>query len=579
MSVIHLNHIRGELERNAIPKLDLTDISNQDSETTQSTALSRSYAFFALKSFTDLDYEAINESVTDGYNDYGIDCLYWDRRNNNFYIIQSKWIKSAQGGPNRGDVLKFIEGLEKLLVFDFDGFNEKIRSKSKIVEDAFLDSDVKVILVLAHTGNNIASNIQETIDKKLDELNDADEVIFFREFNIENAHRSLVYGIEGNPIDAEIDILQWGKTEDPVKSVYGQVNCEFFANVYKDHKRRLFSKNIRGFMGGSNINSEIIHSLLNKPESFIYLNNGITILTKRLTKSPYGGNERKSGHYKCEDVTIVNGAQTVGSIQEAYKKQPEKVAKAYVFTRVISLENCPEDFGRKVTIATNMQNKIEKRDFVSLDPEQQRLKTELLLENIKYHIKRDQSLVNKNEKNIYLEEATVALACQYSDVDLSTYAKREISRLWDDTQSAPYKLIFNSELRPKKFYKTVFIKRCIEEKLNKTKWNQRDKETLITVHGFYLIAHLVFQEIDKELLNNPKREIQDSEIERIEELTDKVKKNVIDAYQSEYPNRFPPTVFKNVNSIRSLKKRMYKLEGKSIPGETLYLFNDYTKKE
>ena len=37
---------------------------------------------------------------------------------------------------------------------------------------------------------------------------------------------------------------------------------------------------------------------------------------------------------------------------------------------------------------TNTQNRIEKRDFVSLDPLQDKLKTELAILGVDYHIKR-----------------------------------------------------------------------------------------------------------------------------------------------------------------------------------------------
>ncbi len=574
MSIIHLNHLKGELERKVTQHIDQSDLDKFSEGDKLNIVLSRAFALYTIKTFTGESFIDISNCITDGFHDNGIDGLYWDKKNSYFYLIQSKWNKSAQGSPKTDDLHKFFQGVKQLLQFDLTGFNEKIKSKMNDINDAFMDHEVKLKLILCHTGNELSSECQKIIDKTVSDLNEADEVINFEEFNLKDAHRALTLGIEGSPINVEIDIYQWGKNDEPVKSVYGQISCQFFAQIFKDHKLRLFSQNIRGFMGESDINMEIVKSIVNEPQNFVYLNNGITILTKRLQKSAYGANERASGHFHCEDITIVNGAQTVGSIYEAFKKNPDQVSKAMVFARIISLENCPEDFDRKVTVATNTQNKIEKKDFVSLDPEQHRLKTELMLDSITYSYKRDDSPNRKDEKNLDLEDATVALACLNEDIDLSTFAKREISRLWDDTKRSPYRLIFNESLSATKLYKAVIILRIIEAHLKENVWGSTDFLHLIVVHGMYLINHLVFQEIEKELLNNPKREILEEDITLIKSQVSLQKDKVINAFQTLFNGKFPPTVFKNVQYVRSIKEFIYKEQGRIIPGKTLNLFPD-----
>lgn len=87
-----------------------------------------------------------------------------------------------------------------------------------------------------------------------------------------------------------------------------------------------------------------MQSVLTTPERFWYLNNGITALCDRIRKKPIGGADRKIGEFTCEGVSIVNGAQTVGSITTARAKDPEAVSNARVAVRFISLENCPRTF-------------------------------------------------------------------------------------------------------------------------------------------------------------------------------------------------------------------------------------------
>jgi hypothetical protein len=62
--------------------------------------------------------------------------------------------------------------------------------------------------------------------------------------------------------------------------------------------------------------------------------------------------------------------------------------------------------------------------------------------------------------------------------------------------------------------------------------------------------------------------------EMIETLTEKYKILCIDAFANLFRVKFPPTVFKNISEMRSLKEAIFNKEGKVSPGQTLSLFND-----
>src|SRR5262249_7405925 len=146
-----------------------------------------------------------------------------------------------------------------------------------------------------------------------------------------------------------------------------------------------------------------------------YFNNGLTALCASVQKKLVGGTGREIGIFDCKGVSVVNGAQTVGSIAAVYQKQPEKVKKARIFLRLLSLENCPEGFGMQVTVATNTQNRVERVDFVALDPEQQRLRTELWFDRKEYTYKSGDA-PSKPDEGCTVADATVALACATPDI-------------------------------------------------------------------------------------------------------------------------------------------------------------------
>ena len=78
----------------------------------------------------------------------------------------------------------------------------------------------------------------------------------------------------------------------------------------------------------------------------------------------------------------------------------------------------------------NAQNKVEKKDFVSLCPIQLKLKEELRLDGITYHLKRGIDVPLLDEFNYTFDEAATALAASQEEVTLSVQAKREVGKLW-----------------------------------------------------------------------------------------------------------------------------------------------------
>jgi hypothetical protein len=154
------------------------------------------------------------------------------------------------------------------------------------------------------------------------------------------------------------------------------------------------------------------------------------------------------------------------------------------------LANCPDGFGQRITKAANTQNRIEKRDFASLDPEQDRLKTELLLDGKHYHYTRSDEIVTPNESNCTLEEATVALACAAPNVDLAVQAKREVGRLWEDISQKPYTDIYNSGVTATKLWRAVQVMRDVNSFLKTKELDSTSRERSIYIHANRFVLHL-----------------------------------------------------------------------------------------
>ncbi|CAA0172240.1 Abortive phage resistance protein [Tenacibaculum maritimum] len=557
MSKLHVNHIKVRLKEIYSDLIDLSDVENKEAEDKENHFLTRAYTAYTLQILSGLSPEVCAKNVVDGYKDNGIDLIHFDSQSKNLWIIQSKFIKSGNGEPESGEILKFTKGIRDLIDLKFERFNDKIRDKERDILNALDDHLVKFKLVLTYTGkDNISEISNNIIVDLLNELNDPSELATFQKFPLNSAHKSLVGGLEGDPIDAEIALSNWGFMEHPYKAFYGMINASNLASLWAENRTRLFSENIRDFVGFSDVNEDIINTIKNEPEHFYYFNNGITALCSSIEKKALSGRDRNSGYFVAKDFKIVNGAQTVGSIGSSFEQGIENVDNTNAFIKIISLENCPDGFGTRITKASNTQNKIDKKDFVSLDPQQDRIKTELALEGITYHFKRTDLNVVLDDENYTIEEATISLACFNSDVSLAVQAKREIGKLWDDISKKPYIDLFNRETRSFEIIRTIKVFRLVNKILLELQKNSSGRDKSHYIHSNRFILHIVLNSISRGQILNPASDfdtILNGDFETT--IKDFIQKSK-DLVESKYPNSLIHQVYRNFNKCRELKSAL-----------------------
>lgn len=246
---------------------------------------------------------------------------------------------------------------------------------------------------------------------------------------------------------------------------------------------------------------------------------------------------------------MVNGAQTVGSIHAAFLQKPESVAKAMVPVRIIA--NASGDvFCSEVTRFTNTQNAIEKRDFVALDPQQERIRQELHIESVEYAYKAGSGSGSSGAR-FDLAEATVAMACINPDVGLAVQAKREIGKLWEDISKAPYKQLFNVGLSGPALWEIVRALREAETHMSTAAKRYSGRDSLICVHGNRFIQWAVFQSVGMKQ-GDPFSGVGT----KIPAAVDAAVTKTIALVKSDYPDAYPASLFKNLAKCRLLASKL-----------------------
>ncbi|MBW4665316.1 MAG: AIPR family protein [Chroococcus sp. CMT-3BRIN-NPC107] len=315
MSIIHIRQIETRLRSLFTDLIDLNDYTGKSQTEQNSIFLTRALAAFSILATAGIRPDQAASTITDGYHDGGIDAIYFDDREKILFLAQSKWRHDGTGGIKQEESLKFINGVKALINAKFDCFNDKIKNRETEIIDALSFANTRVVLLLAYTGQaTLSEDVRRDFDNFLKEMNDPSEVVELKVFQQGDLHKIVASGNLGLPINFDVVLKDWGQVREPYSAYYGLVSATEVANWWNNHYPKLFTPNIRSFLGETEINQSIVETLLSEPEKFWYFNNGITALCGKIQKKLLGGSNHDSGVFECFDVSIVNGAQTVGAI-------------------------------------------------------------------------------------------------------------------------------------------------------------------------------------------------------------------------------------------------------------------------
>lgn len=561
MSFIHIQQISTKIKEFFEDKIDIKDISSKKDEDREDNLLSRCLAAYAIYYLSECGLDEASNSVTDGEKDNGIDAIYYSEYSKKLFIVQSKWRKDGTGEPNKGDLLKINQGIKDLFQLNLDSFNEKIQKKADTITKALTTygSKIEIILIDTCTTPELVEDNIRPIIQTLNEINEngdsnAEPVAVFKRMNQSDIHRSLIMKAGRDSINLELGLSNWGDISEPYKAFYGCIPASEIASWWEEYGDKLFENNIRKVLGRTDVNEEMEKTLQDSPELFWYFNNGITIIADKISKTAVGGGSRSIGSFKLENVSIVNGAKTVSTIGKFKSKHDEdSLSNVQINIRLIEVTKNSE-LEKSITKANNRQNRIEGMDFASQDLEQQRIKNELVLENVEYSIMRSESF-KSSEKSFNLQEATIALASVNRNITLAVQVKNAIGKFFEDLDKGIYKEIFNAGVNGYQVYNSVLFTRKVDsiliDKIDELP-KKGGKLYGIYVHGNRVVTHLVAKKI------NIYTELQTKNLNlNIEDEVNFIIEKISKFIEEKYPDAFLASFFKNMTKCKELENYIF----------------------
>lgn len=328
-----------------------------------------------------------SEAITDGGNDKKIDFIKLDYDLRKIVFAQGYYTQKTVDSAPANKASDLNTAAAWLISGDTTQVPANLKSIIEECRLAISENEVDQIELLYVHNLPESVNVSKELDTVAKHLyvslpDDLEITVLYKELGLENTERLYLVQESSIIVQEIIDCptkIQYQEQGPNWTASIMSVPGYWLRDLFLKHGDELFSANYRGFLGVSRrkkINSGIKSTAEKQPQNFWAFNNGITILTTKIRKE-------KSG-VKIEGISIINGAQTTGSIGSLDGSIDLKSVK--VLARVIECsEHTTID---EIVKYNNTQNKITTWDKFSNDPQQKRIQEEFINYGHSYSLKR-----------------------------------------------------------------------------------------------------------------------------------------------------------------------------------------------
>jgi hypothetical protein len=496
-----VGHVRDALHREFDEFVDMTDVRPDQHE---QQFLSRALSALVVRKLAGIESSLAAGALVDGFGDTGIDAVAISDRGSRLWLLQSKWSDRGTASFNVAAALKLVEGLKLIDAMKFDRLNAKFQRHAARVEAVLRDPRTKITLVVVLMGPaELHPDVAQRLKDAQKDFNQYSAILDYEVWGTERLWRTVRDDLAEPPIDLTAKMDEWTYLAEPYEAYQGRVSVAEIAEWYTAHGDRLFEKNIRKSLGLTEVNYGLVDTLTQDPGLFWYYNNGITLLCDTAERHNWRRGTRSPVELCLRGASVVNGAQTVTAIAEAMQREPGTAADGYVGVKVVTTENCPDDFGIAVTRTTNTQNSVERRDFAALDRVQEDIRDDFALTLGKtYSFKRGE-LDPAPEAGCSIVEAAIAMACAHRNPELAARVKQNSDLLWEPGPTGVYSQIFSRPPSALRVWRTVVATRSVRASLSKSKDGLDGRAKVIAEQGDFLITHVVFRCLDAEGIEDP----------------------------------------------------------------------------
>jgi hypothetical protein len=407
---------------------------------------------------TDTDFNSIINN--DRSNDCGVDAIYIDNENTTINLFNFKFREAFN--PDRqqslNDTFISTKFINAIINNDYSGLEGKIKENAKEILTCLGSKEVWLMKLYLVTNENIELATNNNDIKQLEKLYDL-QVIPIALPSISN-----FMSIRPGPIEAALildneaimsyseNILSSAKSyiirlKVPEllritcnsKALRVKYNIEDFTPLTAEPMDyAILFDNVRGFLGETKFNTNILNTVKKEPTKFFMYNNGLTITASDILAEPINGNTKMKLNIK--NIQVVNGGQTLRTLHN-FNGQNEDNLNTYLLNCEILIRifktGATDNLINKIAEYTNSQNAISAIDLKSLATEQILIEQFLDQANIIYARKIGDTGMDGSRTythKISMEKfAQIVFSIQGSPEKASTQKKKIFEKYYEQT--------------------------------------------------------------------------------------------------------------------------------------------------
>jgi hypothetical protein len=344
------------------------------------------FVLWFLRAFVTEDERHAAEALTGGTADKSVDAVSFDESSKTVVIVQGKYRRGiGLGSEKRGDVIGFAQ-LAGEIGGDSRSFKEYSKNLRPEVEGALVEARNRITkrgyrlqLCYVTTGRCSDSLADEarSLARRVDftsslRLVDGKQVLLLLADYLDGVAPpvpALELELEAGKAGSSGGVLQRYDQKTDIESWVFSMTERSVSDMFREAGIRLFARNVRGFLGSTEINRGMEATLNDEPEYFWYYNNGITIICDEAERKGRGGRDV----LHVTNPQVINGQQTTRTLA----RLDGRSSAASVLVRVIRVPRGGRDSNdrfetlvSKLVGATNWQNAIRASDLMSNDRRQ-----------------------------------------------------------------------------------------------------------------------------------------------------------------------------------------------------------------
>lgn len=339
------------------------------------------FEWFLLESILGLNSDDIEDSITDGSHDGGIDAIYINERTVHFFTFEytDKFENTNKNFPSK-EIDQYLITLQGILdhTLTRSDVNPLVWEKANEIWDLLSTGSLVFRFYICSNKLKPVEQAQRKFESRLQPYRFVEFFYVDHDGIADRVIEQRYKKVDGNL--KFVDRQYFDRSDGSIKGIVATVAASDLIAIVQDPNdpKKLnddvLEMNVRRYKPKHRINIKMLESALSDDNyKFWYLNNGITIVCEECNYVP----NTRSPSVELKNFQIVNGGQTTHTLFEANQRDSDKVSNILVLVRIcVATKN--NSIAEKISETTNSQIPVTTRDLHSNDRIQERLEEEFL---------------------------------------------------------------------------------------------------------------------------------------------------------------------------------------------------------